>query len=49
MLVHNGEGAKVVGAINYYKINDSVYEHQLGDLQDVVRRRAQTQVFKFTE
>ena len=25
--MHNAERAKVVGAINYYKINDSVYEH----------------------
>ena len=25
--MHSGEKAKVVGAINYYKINDSVYEH----------------------
>ena len=24
--MHNGERAKVVGAINYYKINGSVYE-----------------------
>ena len=25
--MHNGERTKVVGAINYYKINDNVYEH----------------------
>ena len=25
--MHNGERAKVVGAINYYKINDGVYDH----------------------
>ena len=25
--MHNGERAKVVGAINYYKINGSIYEH----------------------
>ena len=27
MFVHNGERTKIVGATNYYKINDIVYEH----------------------